>query len=58
MMGKMTKDFMRIAIVVYLVFAFVDLDLGWVSAATGLARLAYAFIVIMFFMIAQAGGEK
>lgn len=54
----MTKDFMRIAIVVYLVFAFVDLDLGWVSAATGLARLAYAFIVIMFFMIAQAGGEK
>lgn len=58
MMGKMTKDFMRIAIVVYLIFAFVALDLSWVSEATGLIRLSYAFIVILFFMTAQVGGEK
>lgn len=49
----MTKDFMRIAIVLYLVFAFVAFDLGWVSTAPGFIRAAYAFMVILFFMAAQ-----
>lgn len=53
MMGKMTKDFMRIAIVLYLVFAFVAFDLNWVSKAHGLIRAVYAFAVILLFMASQ-----
>lgn len=58
MMGKMTKDFMRIAIVLYLVYAFVAMDLVWVSKTTGFIRGAYAFMVILIFMAAYKEQKK